>query len=506
MNPKPGTSRWSRRAVVGAALAVGAWGLTLPASAAATQDTQQTYIVAFKGVPASGVDAAAAGLARAHGGQVGFTYRHALQGFSITASAAAADGIRRNPNVASVELSGTRTVAETTQPSPPSWGLDRVDQADLPLSTTYVYNCTGAGVDAYIIDSGIRRTHGDFTGRALTGYDAITSGGTATDGNGHGTHVAGIVGGAKYGIAKGVTLYAVRVLDNNGSGTDVRGHLRRRLGDRPSLATPRAPRWRTCPWAVRPTAALDAVDATRSPAASRTALPPETTIPTRGPTRPPGCRRASPWPRRPRSDTCLVLQLRECRRHPGPRRRRVKRHRLGLVLLQHRRGHQVRHIDGDAARGGRSALYLQANPTATPAQVGQWLADNATPNVVTGAGTGSPNRLLHTRLVAPPPPPPAAVTQATITGTRTLAKRNWTATGTTVTAFDGGAAVDGATVTVRVSGGATGTKTCTTGTAGTCSVSATVKNGATSVTFTVTNVVKSGTTWNGTAASVTVTK
>ena len=156
---------------------------------------------------------------------------------------------------------------------------------------------------------------------------------------------------------------------------------------------------------------------------------------------------------------------------------------------------------------GAAALYLQGTPAATPAQVGQWLADNATPNVVTGAGTGSPNRLLHTRLVAPPPPPPATVTQATITGTRTLAKRNWTATGTPkVTAVDGGAAVSGATVTVRLSGGATGTKTCTTGTAGTCSVSATVKNGATSVTFTVTNVVKSGTTWNGAPAAVTVTK
>ncbi len=101
---------------------------------------------------------------------------------------------------------------------------------------------------------------------------------------------------------------------------------------------------------------------------------------------------------------------------------------------------------------GAAALYLQGTPAATPAQVGQWLVDNSTPNVVASPGAGSPNRLLHTRLVAPPPPTTTATT-ATITGSRTVAKRNWTATGTTkVIAVDGGADVSGATVTVQLSG------------------------------------------------------
>ena len=156
---------------------------------------------------------------------------------------------------------------------------------------------------------------------------------------------------------------------------------------------------------------------------------------------------------------------------------------------------------------GAAALYLQGAPAATTAQVGQWLVDNSTPNVVTSPGTGSPNRLLHTRLVALRRPRPPRPHRPRSPARGRVGKRNWTATGTPrVSTVDGGAAVSGATVTVRLSGGATGTKTCTTGTAGTCNVAVTLKNSATSVTFTVTNVVKSGTTWNGTAASVTVTK
>jgi subtilisin family serine protease len=108
--------------------------------------------------------------------------------------------------------------AVVTQSNPP-WGLDRIDQRNRPLSGTYSYTSTGAGVNAYIIDTGIRRSHTQFGGRAFTGFDAVTSGGSANDCNGHGTHVAGTVGGSTYGVAKSVRLYAVRVLSCSGSGS-----------------------------------------------------------------------------------------------------------------------------------------------------------------------------------------------------------------------------------------------------------------------------------------------
>jgi subtilisin family serine protease len=100
-----------------------------------------------------------------------------------------------------------------------TWGLDRIDQRSLPLSTTYAYTGSGAGVTAYIIDTGILYSHNEFGGRAVKGIDEVTAGGSAQDCNGHGTHVSGTVGGATYGVAKSVTLVAVRVLDCSGSGS-----------------------------------------------------------------------------------------------------------------------------------------------------------------------------------------------------------------------------------------------------------------------------------------------
>ncbi len=125
--------------------------------------------------------------------------------------------LSKDPAVAYVEQDRTVKALGTQAPTP-SWGLDRIDQRDLPLNGSFTYPNTGAGVTAYIIDTGIRTSHSDFGGRAIWGTNT-TGDGNNTDCNGHGTHVAGTVGGAQYGVAKGVKLIAVKVLNCAGSGS-----------------------------------------------------------------------------------------------------------------------------------------------------------------------------------------------------------------------------------------------------------------------------------------------
>src|ERR671911_654797 len=139
------------------------------------------------------------GVAREHGVRPDYVYTHALTGFAGAISDAARQGLLRDNRVVRVEPDGIATIV-TTQ-SGATWGLDRIDQAGRSLSGTYNYTNTGAGVTAYIIDTGIRFDHSDFGGRAVSGYDAV-DGGSADDCNGHGTHVAGAVGGTQWGVAK----------------------------------------------------------------------------------------------------------------------------------------------------------------------------------------------------------------------------------------------------------------------------------------------------------------
>src|SRR5215813_2298225 len=219
----------TRRALIVLGLAtagamVAAVAASLPAEAA-TADIQAaggatavngSYIVALKDGSGS-VDSVAGRLAARYGGTVRQTYDSALRGFEVSISEKAAHRLAADHAVSFVEQNHTITLA-ATQTNPPSWGLDRIDQRNLPLNNSYTFPTTASTVHAYIIDTGIRFTHTTFGGRASSGFDAV-DGGSADDCNGHGTHVAGTVGGSQYGVAKAVRLVAVRVLDCNGSGT-----------------------------------------------------------------------------------------------------------------------------------------------------------------------------------------------------------------------------------------------------------------------------------------------
>ncbi len=185
--------------------------LTMVPAQAASADA---YVVVLH----DGADVSAvASYARSLGAEVGAVWTHAIDGFAarltpgelaVLDNVAAVDYIERDITIS----------LNATQTNLPNWGLDRIDQRNLPLSASYTYTATGTGVKVYVADSGIRFSHTQFGGRAVSGIDAI-DGGLADDCNGHGTHVAGIVGGSTVGPAKSATLVAVRVLDCAGNGT-----------------------------------------------------------------------------------------------------------------------------------------------------------------------------------------------------------------------------------------------------------------------------------------------
>lgn len=359
------------------------------------------YIVVFK-ENINDVDAETNQIGQQYNIKSKHRYKHTIKGFAATLSAAVVDALRNDPRVAYVEQD-QEMHAVTTQSSPPSWGLDRSDQRPLPLDNSYSYTTDGTGVDAYIIDCGILLTHTDFGGRAVTGVDEITAGGTASDGNGHGTHVAGTVGGSLYGVAKGVKLIAVRVLDNSGSGT--------------TSGVIAGVDWVTNDHTTHPAVANMSLGGGASTAlddAVRRSIADGVTYCIAAGNSSADASTASPA-RVTEAVTVAATDINDKFAYFSNYGSVVDISAPGVNITSDwiTSNTATNTISGTSMATphvtGSAALYLAANPTATPAAVQSALKSNGTPNTITNIPGGTANLLLYSlAATGTPPPVPAA--------------------------------------------------------------------------------------------------
>ncbi|MEU3446053.1 S8 family peptidase [Streptomyces thermolilacinus] len=405
------TSR--RRAAAASAITVAALALgtlaAYPAAAAGTaaegviqyaddpNAVEGSYIVTLDESAADSDATSGKAVAAKYGAKIKKTYTAALNGYAVQLSEAQAKKLAADPAVESVVQDRVFTISGT-QPNP-TWGLDRVDQRNLPLNQSYTYpDPGGSGVTAYIIDTGVRITHSDFGGRASYGYDAVDNDNTAQDGNGHGTHVAATVAGSAYGVAKNAKIVGVRVLNNSGSGTTagvVAGiDWVTRNAVKPAVANMSLGGGAdsTLDAAVRNSIASgvtyavaagnESTDAsTKSPARVAEAITVGSTT--------------SSDARSSFSNYGSILDIFA----PGS----------SITSAWHTSDTATNTISGTSMAAphvaGAAALYLANNRGATPSQVATALTSNATTGVVTNPGSGSPNRLLYVGDGGTTPPP-----------------------------------------------------------------------------------------------------
>ena len=471
------------------------------ASRSSSAPIKDRYIVVFKNTVADPQAEAQALMRGVANGRLHHVYGNAIKGFAATVPAQALDAIRRNPNVESVEQDLSVRVNQTSPQNSATWGLDRIDQADRPLDTQYRFNNTGSGVHAFIIDTGIRLDHVEFTGRLLAGADFVGDGRGTNDCQGHGTHVAGTVGGSTWGVAKQVKLLPVRVLDCAGSGSysGVMAGIDWAAGSslRPAVANLSlgGPLSSSLNQAVAGAVAKgvvmvvaagnDNVDAcTSSPAAEPSAITVAATTD------------ADQRAAFSNYGKCVDLFA------PGYNITSAYFSSATASALMSGTSMAAPHVAGVAA------LVLQQNPTATPSTVSDFLKTYGSANKLAGVGTGSPNILVYSLASgATTAPATKSVAVGSLSGSaaqvKGAPKGSWAASVTVgVRDLGGSGGVANATVSASFSPG--GAVSCVTGATGSCVLRSPVyAKTVASTTLTVSAVAGSGLVYDATQNSAT---